>query len=102
MLMPPAGTIAIIEFRDAPSARAAFSKLAYKRFKSSILYLEKGPKDLFTREPTTNEVATIPEQQQNEHAVEAKISANEILGESKEDDEIELVQGPTVAVFVKT
>ena len=81
MLMPPAGTIAIIEFRDAPSARAAFSKLAYKRFKSSILYLEKGPKDLFTREPTTNEVATIPEQQQNEHAVEAKISANEILGE---------------------
>lgn len=101
MLMPPAGTIAIIEFRDAPSARAAFSKLAYKRFKSSILYLEKGPKDLFTREPTTNEVATIPEQQQNEHAVEAKISANEILGESKEDDEIELVQGPTVAVFVK-
>ncbi|KGU12683.1 multiple RNA-binding domain-containing protein 1 [Candida albicans L26] len=101
MLMPPAGTIAIIEFRDAPSARAAFSKLAYKRFKSSILYLEKGPKDLFTREPTTNEVATIPEQQQNEHAVEAKISANEILGESKEDDEIESVQGPTVAVFVK-
>ncbi|EEQ44265.1 multiple RNA-binding domain-containing protein 1 [Candida albicans WO-1] len=101
MLMPPAGTIAIIEFRDAPSARAAFSKLAYKRFKSSILYLEKGPKDLFTREPTTNEVATIPEQQQNEHAVEAKISANEILGESKKDDEIESVQGPTVAVFVK-
>ena len=43
MLMPPAGTIAIIEFRDAP-VPGAFSKLAYKRFKSSILYLEKGQK----------------------------------------------------------
>ncbi|WBW72617.1 ribosome biogenesis RNA-binding protein Mrd1 [Schizosaccharomyces osmophilus] len=47
VLIPPAGTIAIIEFINAPDARQAFGKLAYTRIKSSILYLEKAPKDVF-------------------------------------------------------
>ncbi|EPY49240.1 RNA-binding protein Mrd1 [Schizosaccharomyces cryophilus OY26] len=47
VLIPPAGTIAIIEFVNTPDARQAFSKLAYNRIKSSILYLEKAPKDVF-------------------------------------------------------
>lgn len=96
IIMPPSGTIAIIEFNDAPSARAAFTKLAYKRFGSSILYLEKGPKDLFTREPVENENVELSEP---EKVVEAKVSASDILGEPEvEEEEIE---GPTVSVFVK-
>lgn len=96
IIMPPSGTIAIIEFNDAPSARAAFTKLAYKRFGSSILYLEKGPKDLFTREPVENESIELSEP---EKVVEAKVSASDILGEPEvEEEEIE---GPTVSVFVK-
>lgn len=47
ILLPPTNTIAIVEFVNAPEARKAFAALAYRRFKSSILYLEKGPKDLF-------------------------------------------------------
>ncbi|KAL6452902.1 MRD1 Multiple RNA-binding domain-containing protein 1 [Candida maltosa Xu316] len=101
MLMPPAGTIAIIEFRDAPSARAAFTKLAYKRFKSSILYLEKGPEGLFTREPTSSELAHVATEKPEQVAVEAKISASEILGDTKEDEASVEVQGPTVSIFVK-
>ena len=101
MLMPPAGTIAIVEFRDAPSARSAFTRLAYKRFKSTILYLEKGPKDLFTREPTTNEVVNVPAEKEEQTAVEAKVSASEILGDVNEDDASEVIQGPTVSIFVK-
>lgn len=101
MLMPPAGTIAIVEFRDAPSARSAFTKLAYKRFKSSILYLEKGPKDLFTREPTTNELANVPTDKETETAVEAKVSAGEILSNVNEEEASEEIQGPTVSIFVK-
>lgn len=46
-LIPPTGTIAIAEFEQAPQARAAFSALAYKKIRSSVLFLEKAPKDLF-------------------------------------------------------
>lgn len=47
VLMPPTGTIAIVQFAQAPQAKAAFTKLAYRRFKESILFLEKAPKNLF-------------------------------------------------------
>ena len=47
VLMPPAGTIAIVEFGQPVHARAAFSSLAYRRMKDSVLFLEKAPKDLF-------------------------------------------------------
>ncbi|KAF2453523.1 hypothetical protein BDY21DRAFT_356157 [Lineolata rhizophorae] len=55
LLMPPAGTIAIAEFTQATQARAAFASLAYRKFKDSILFLEKAPKDLFsdTSKPST-------------------------------------------------
>lgn len=102
LLMPPAGTIAIIEFRDAPSARAAFSKLAYKRFDKSILYLEKGPKDLFSKEPEAEEGISMKEQSTG---IEAKVSAKDILdneGSTNDtNDDTNDVEGPTVSVFVK-
>ncbi|PWW71559.1 RNA-binding domain-containing protein, partial [Tuber magnatum] len=47
VLMPPAGTIAVVEFTDTPAARAAFASLAYSRFKETVLFLEKAPKGLF-------------------------------------------------------
>lgn len=52
VLVPPSGTIAIIDFENAPDARAAFSSLAYRKFKDSVLFLEKAPKDLFTTHTT--------------------------------------------------
>lgn len=48
VLMPPTGTIAIVEFAQPPHARAAFASLAYRRMKDSVLFLEKAPKNLFT------------------------------------------------------
>lgn len=100
MLMPPAGTIAIVEFRDAPSARAAFKKLAYRRFGKSIIYLEKGPKDLFTREPSLDE-NNLTSEKQNEKAVEGKVTANDIMGEPKLQEDEDTIDGPTVSIFVK-
>ncbi|KAF2090994.1 RNA-binding domain-containing protein [Saccharata proteae CBS 121410] len=47
LLMPPSGTIAIVEFAQAPQARSAFATLAYRKIKDSVLFLEKAPKDLF-------------------------------------------------------
>ncbi|KAL8703481.1 MAG: hypothetical protein Q9201_003324 [Fulgogasparrea decipioides] len=48
LLMPPSGTIAIVDFVQVDHARSAFSSLAYRKFKDSILFLEKAPKDLFS------------------------------------------------------
>lgn len=100
VLMPPAGTIAIVEFRDSPSARSAFTKLAYRMFKKAILYLEKGPKDLFVREPTSGE--SVAEEPKTEKAVEVKMTAGDVMQNTEESDEEEAIdQGPTVSIFVK-
>lgn len=47
LLMPPSGTIAIVEYDQSDHARSAFGSLAYRKFKDSILFLEKAPKNLF-------------------------------------------------------
>lgn len=44
VLMPPAATIAIVEFEISEHARSAFRSLAYRKFKDSVLFLEKAPK----------------------------------------------------------
>lgn len=100
VVMPPSGTIAIVEFRDAPGGRAAFTKLAYRMFKKSILYLEKGPKDLFTREPTANE--SVETMKEGEDAVDAKITATDVMADDVNESEDEVIEkGPTVSIFVK-
>src|SRR5690348_11960852 len=47
LLMPPSGTIAIVEFSRPDEAQNAFKSLAYRKLGDSILFLEKAPKDLF-------------------------------------------------------
>ena len=46
-LMPPTGTVAIIQYAQPQQARTAFGALAYRKVKDSVLYLEKAPKELF-------------------------------------------------------
>jgi multiple RNA-binding domain-containing protein 1 len=46
-IMPPSGVIAIVEFLNAAQCKAAFGALAYRKIKSSVLFLEKAPKGLF-------------------------------------------------------
>lgn len=104
VLMPTVGTMAIVEFRDAPGARAAFTKLAYRMFKKAILYLEKGPKDLFTREPRLGETVDVlnnDDDEDDEDAVMAKITANDVMNDDADDESRAFEDGPTVSVFVK-
>ncbi|KAI5807657.1 hypothetical protein DFH27DRAFT_547203 [Peziza echinospora] len=82
VLFPPAGTIAIVEFAQEPSGRAAFGALAYKKFKNSVLFLEKGPKELFipgfepkNLETVTSTVGTVG----GPAAKAAKLSAQDLL-----------------------
>ncbi|KAI3322704.1 MRD1-like protein [Xylariaceae sp. AK1471] len=47
VLLPPTGVIAIVHFASPSDGKRAFAKLAYRRFGSSQLFLEKAPRDLF-------------------------------------------------------
>lgn len=48
VFMPPAGTISVVEFEKDSHARSAFNSLAYRKFKDSVLFLEKAPKSLLS------------------------------------------------------
>ncbi|TFK26928.1 RNA-binding domain-containing protein [Coprinopsis marcescibilis] len=48
VLVPPAGTIAVVEFAKPDEAYKALKAVAYRRLGNSIVYLEKGPIGMFT------------------------------------------------------
>ncbi|KND91264.1 Multiple RNA-binding domain-containing protein 1 [Tolypocladium ophioglossoides CBS 100239] len=83
VLMPPGGTIAIVQFAQAIHAKAAFGKLAYRRIKDSVLFLEKGPKDLFTGSQS-DEVARVGDQKVT--GVQ-KLSVNDLLSDGDKAEE---------------
>lgn len=91
LLMPPSGTIAIVEYDQTDHARSAFGSLAYRKFKDSILFLEKAPKNLF------HDVQGLADSRIDEPAKShtAKPSATELL-ESK--DAPESANTPTLFV----
>jgi multiple RNA-binding domain-containing protein 1 len=57
MLMPPSGTIAIVEFARPDEAQKAFKGMAYRKLGDSILFLEKAPKNLFEGAAAPRELA---------------------------------------------
>lgn len=82
ILLPPAGTIAFIEFHDSGQARAAFKRLAYRRFRDTPLYLEKAPKGIFEAEPTTKL-----------DGIAAKTKSSDVLAPTDEE--------PTATLYIK-
>lgn len=85
LLMPPSGTIAILEFEQANQARSAFGTLAYRKFKDSILFLEKAPKDLFS--VNVAQPANIASNSSNPQG--KKASASDFLQEDSNQQSIE-------------
>ncbi|KAG4439401.1 hypothetical protein IFR05_005094 [Cadophora sp. M221] len=77
VLMPPIGTIAIVEFAEPSHSRAAFASLAYRRFQDSVLFLEKAPKNLFTTRSSTATV--VPSDREVGKSGKEKLSASDLL-----------------------
>ncbi|KAF8630103.1 hypothetical protein AX17_005499 [Amanita inopinata Kibby_2008] len=50
VLVPPAGTMAVVEFENPDEAARAFRAVAYRRLGNSVIYLEKGPLELFSED----------------------------------------------------
>lgn len=97
VLMPPAGTIAIVHFAQDAQAKTAFSKLAYRRFKNSILFLEKAPRDLFVSDggEARNEQTAVASEDPNISG-SSKLSVSELLGRGSNE-----TKGETGTLFVK-
>ena len=76
VLMPPSGTIAIVQFVQPTQAKVAFARLAYRRVKESVLFLEKAPKNIFGEAQVT---PTLPEEARPAAAVQQKLSVTELL-----------------------
>lgn len=55
VIMPPNGLTAIVEMEEAVEAKLAFKKLAYYKFKDSILYLEWAPINVFREKSLANQ-----------------------------------------------
>ncbi|KAK9368300.1 hypothetical protein V1509DRAFT_84955 [Lipomyces kononenkoae] len=99
VLMPPSNTIAVVEMVNAPQARVAFAKLAYRRFKSSILYLEKAPKNLLRSDTAILPVG--PSVRDQERATDAKPSISELVKLNEENgDDYSATVGST-SLFIK-
>ena len=78
VLMPPTGTIAIVEFAQPTHARAAFASLAYRRIKDSVLFLEKAPKDVFTS-VSSNATAAGRLDDSWKRSIDQKLSTSDLL-----------------------
>ncbi|KAI9457851.1 hypothetical protein HD554DRAFT_2141462 [Boletus coccyginus] len=85
VIVPPAGTMAVVEFEHAVEASKAFHAVAYRRLGNSVIYLEKGPLGMFEEalEDTERDVTaitsglepvTIAEQETPDSAVEEEVS----------------------------
>ncbi|KAF4783810.1 RNA recognition domain-containing protein [Colletotrichum scovillei] len=93
VLMPPSGTIAIVEFAQPTHAKAAFAKLAYRRIKDTVLFLEKGPKNLFKNDASVN----MTQGKEDRPTGVQKLSVTELLGR---DDQGE-ASVETTSLFVR-
>ncbi|GAA5911883.1 RNA-binding ribosome biosynthesis protein MRD1 [Sporobolomyces salmoneus] len=54
LLVPPSGTIAIVDMPDSKSASEAWRGLLYKQFGGSVLYLEKAPNGIWDGTPSNS------------------------------------------------
>lgn len=95
VLVPPSGTIAVVEMPVVGEARTAFRALAYKRFKDSVLYLEKAPASFLPAASGAEKHATI----EARTGVEAPKSSTELLDGGGSGSDSAAAAGATL--FVK-
>ncbi|KAL6889274.1 RNA-binding domain-containing protein [Trichoderma longibrachiatum] len=93
VLMPPTGTIAIVQFAQLNHAKAAFGKLAYRRVKDSVLFLEKAPVDLFKQDAAQDQAKPLVDQRTGVQ----KLSVDELLASGDKADE----PAETASLFVR-
>ena len=93
VLVPPAGTIAAVEFERADESSKAFRAIAYRRLGNSIIYLERGPLEMFTEDSTPIKTRTTS-------ALPVVKIAEQVVGEVAGEEEPPSIAGGTT-LYVK-
>lgn len=97
VLIPPTGTLALVEMAIPGEARVAFRALAYKRLGNSILYLEKAPMGLVT--PSASHTKSTADVAATRTPVAAPASKQQMLLGAGSGSEADAEPGATL--FVK-
>ncbi len=98
MLVPPAGTIAVVEFERPDEASKGFLAVSYRRLGNSVIYLEKGPLGMFTDDSS----AVNAQSEASTSALPVVKVAEQATGEAAtaEEDEVPSIAGGTT-LYVK-
>jgi multiple RNA-binding domain-containing protein 1 len=99
VLVPPAGTIAVVEFERPDEASKAFLAVSYRRLGNSVIYLEKGPLGMFTDDPS----AVNPQSVASTSTLPVVKVAEQATGDAApaaEEDEVPSIAGGTT-LYVK-
>lgn len=92
-LMPQHGITALVDYIEPFEAKKAFSKLAYSQFKSSPLYLEWAPENVFVKpaeraeadDNKSDEKAEIDNNEPSKHTLNKIESTKEVATSQKEE-----------------
>lgn len=92
-LMPQHGITALVDYIEPFEAKKAFSKLAYSQFKSSPLYLEWAPENVFVKpaeraeadDNKSDEKADIDNNEPSKHTLNKIESTKEVATSQKEE-----------------
>lgn len=104
VLIPPAGTMAVVDFEKPDEAAKAFRAVAYRRLGNSVVYLEKGPLGMFVEgfvSPTKGaSAAATPTTTTAAHAVRIpeQVGAGEGEGVDNDTEEPSIQGGSTLYI----
>ncbi|CDS05564.1 hypothetical protein LRAMOSA08092 [Lichtheimia ramosa] len=93
VLVPPAQTMGVVEFIEPSEARAAFKALAYRRYKDTLIYLEKAPVGLFKEK--TSEV-TVAGDKKDKSSAKTALSGADLIESTPDTDDSDVA-----TLFVK-
>lgn len=98
VLLPPAKTIAIVEFLEPSEARSAFAALAYRRFKDTLIYLEKAPQGVFNAKYDPEAIAKAAAAEEPKEGKKV-VSGSDLVGVDNDTVDLDTVEGSTL--FIK-
>ncbi|KAF9556198.1 hypothetical protein CPC08DRAFT_711377 [Agrocybe pediades] len=105
VLVPPAGTIAVVEYETPDDAAKGFRAVAYRRLGNSIIYLEKGPLGMFIEgftPPTKGTTTSAAGASASTSAIRVPEQVTDALDASEPttDEQTSVVQGGTT-LYIK-
>lgn len=99
VIFPPTRTLALAVFLERAGARAAFSSLAYKRFRDAPLYLEWAPKGIISGRTTVSMDQTTSNLVVGEREVKKVLLDQDVKGISDVDIDPERIESRSL--FIK-